>query len=112
MIEKPTAMKKFNLRIFRVATAVTILLTFMSWVGLEADGMQNGNHVFWAPISGLWTILQFPIFTLYWHFLHQQNNLILFSLAVFLNCAFYGFVVERFISLRKKKSKHPPVQHI
>jgi len=103
-------MKKFNLRIFRVATAVTILLTFMSWVALEANGIINGNHVFWGPISGLWTILRFPIFTLYWHFLSNQNNLILFSLAVFLNCAFYGFVVERFYSLRRKKSKVPPAE--
>jgi hypothetical protein len=105
-------MKKFNLRTFRVATAVTILLTFMSWVALEANGIQNGNHVVWGPVASLWTILRFPIFTLYWHFLFNQNNLVLFSIAVFLNCAFYGFIIERFISLRKKKSKLPPVQRI
>jgi hypothetical protein len=106
------AMKKFNLRIFRIATAVTILLTFVSWVGLEANGMENGSHTFWWVIGGLWTILRFPIFTLYWHFLFNQNNLVLFSIAVFLNCAFYGFVVERFYSLRSKKSKLPPIQRI
>ena len=102
-------MKKFNLRIFRVATAVTILLTFMSWVALEANGMENGNHAVWGVISSLWTILRFPIFTLYWHFLFNQNNLVLFSIAVFLNCAFYGFIVERFYSLRRKKAKFPSV---
>jgi hypothetical protein len=102
-------MKKFNLRIFRVATAVTILITFLSWVGLEANGMENGNHAFWGVVGGVWTVLRFPIFTLYWHFLFNQNNLILFSIAVFLNCAFYGFIVERIISLRRKKSKFPSV---
>ncbi len=105
-------MKKFNLRIFRIATAVTILLTFMSWVALEANGIENGNHVVWTPVAGLWTILRFPIFTLYWHFLFNQNNLVLFSIAVFLNCAFYGFLVERFYSLRSRKSKLPPTQRI
>jgi hypothetical protein len=105
-------MKKFNLRIFKIAMVVTILLTFMSWVGLEANAVENGNHAFWGPVSSLWTILRFPIFTLYWHFLYNQNNLVLFSIAVFLNCAFYGFIVERFISLRNKKSKIPPVQRI
>jgi hypothetical protein len=100
-------MKKFNLRIFRVATAVTVLLTFMSWVALEANGMENGNHAFWGAVSSLWTILRFPIFALYWHFMFNQNNLILFSLAVFLNCAFYGFIVERLFSLSRKKSKIP-----
>jgi hypothetical protein len=102
-------MKKFNLRIFRIATAVTILITFVSWVGLEANGMENGNHAVWGVVGGAWTILRFPIFTLYWHFLFNQNNLILFSIAVFLNCAFYGFIFERIISLRRKKSKFPSV---
>ncbi len=105
-------MKKFNLRIFRVATAVTILLTFISWVAIEANGMENGNHALWGPVGSLWAILRFPIFTLYWHFLSNQNNLVLFSTAVFLNCAFYGFIFERFYSLRRKKSKLPPVQSI
>jgi len=102
-------MKKFNLRIFRIATAVTVLLTFVSWVGLEANAVENGNHALWGPVSSLWTVLRFPIFTLYWHFLSNQNNLILFSIAVFLNCAFYGFLAERFFSLRRKKSKFPQV---
>jgi len=100
-------MKKFNPRIFRVATAVTVVLTFISWVALEANGMENGNHAFWGAVSNIWRIVRFPIFTLYWHFLSNQNNLVLFSLAVFLNCAFYGFVVERILSLNRKKSKFP-----
>jgi hypothetical protein len=102
-------MKKFNSRIFVVATGITILLTFISWVGLEASGMENGSHTWWWAVGSTWTILRFPIFTLYWHFLFNQNNLILFSLAVFLNCAFYGFIVERIFSLRKKKTKAPNV---
>jgi hypothetical protein len=100
-------MKKFNLKIFRAATAATILLTFISWVGLESGEKERQFQTFWAAVGSLWMILRFPIFTLYWHFLFNHNNLILFSLAVFLNCAFYGFIFERFYSLRKRKSKFP-----
>ncbi|HEY2649319.1 MAG TPA: hypothetical protein VGI38_08985 [Puia sp.] len=102
-------MKKFNLKIFKIATVVVILLTFVSWVGLDANGMQNGFDTFWGAVGKMWSVLRFPIFTLYWHFLFNHNNIILFSLAVFLNCAFYGFIIERFFSLRGKRSRLPSV---
>ena len=102
-------MKKFNLKIFKAATVIAILLTFVSWVGLEANGMENGSHTFWWLVSGSWIILRFPIFTLYWHFLFDHNKVVLFSISVFLNCAFYGFVVERIITLRRKKANLPQV---
>jgi hypothetical protein len=102
-------MKKFNLKVFRVATAIIILLTFVSWVGIEANGTENGSDSFWWAVASFWTVLKFPIFTLYWHFLFGQNNLILFSIAVFLNCAFYGFIIERFFTLRRKKSNYPHI---
>lgn len=100
-------MKKFNLKIFKVATVMAILLTFVSWVGLEANGAENGSHTFWWAVGNIWTLLKFPIFTLYWKFLYGQNNLILFSLAVFLSCAFYGFVFERIFTLRRNKTNYP-----
>jgi hypothetical protein len=102
-------MKKFNLKIFVIATVVTILLTFVSWAGLEANGMQNGSHTLWGTVGSLWTILRFPIFTFFWKFLYEKENILLMSTGVFINCAFYGFIVERIFSLRKKKSKIPPV---
>jgi hypothetical protein len=100
-------MKRFNLRIFKVAMVVTILLTFMSWVGLESNVKERQFHAFWSAVGSMWTILKFPIFTLYWHFLGDHNNLVLFSIAVFLNCVFYGLVFERLYSLRGKKSGFP-----
>jgi len=105
-------MKKFNAGIFRVATAIIILLTFLSWVGLEASEKVSQFQPVWQAVGSLWTLLRIPVFSLYWHFLSNQNNLFLFSLAVFLNCAFYGFIAERIYSLRRKKSKLPPVQRI
>jgi len=103
-------MKKFNLKTFKISTVITILLTFVSWVGLDANGMQNGSsHTLWGVVGSMWTLLRFPIFTLYWHFMYDHNNIILFSLAVFLNCAFYGFLIERFLSFRAKRAKYPSV---
>jgi hypothetical protein len=102
-------MKKFNLKIFKIGTVITILLTFVSWVGLEANGQENGSPTFWWAVSGFWTILRFPIFTLYWHFLFNHNNIVLFSIAVFLNCAFYGFLVERIYFMRRRKANLPSV---
>jgi hypothetical protein len=100
-------MKKFNLKIFKVAMVVVILLTFISWVGLEANVKERQFHAFWSLAGSMWAILRFPIFALYWHFLYNYNNLIFFSIAVFLNCAFYGFLFERFYSLRTGRSKFP-----
>jgi len=88
---------------------VTILLTFVSWVGLEANATENDSHTFWWAVGSFWTVLRFPVFTLYWHFLSSHNNIFLFSIAVSLNCAFYGFVIERIISLRRKKSEYQTV---
>jgi uncharacterized membrane protein YhaH (DUF805 family) len=95
-----------------VATVAVILLTFVSWVGLEANGAEDRSHSFWWAASSIWAILKFPIFLLYWHFLFDYNNLILFSIAVFLNCAFYGFVIERIYSLRKANSKFQSSEHV
>lgn len=100
-------MKKFNLRIFKVAMVAALLLTFISWVGLESNDKERQFHAVWSMAGAMWAILRFPIFTLYWHFLYNYNNLVLFSIAVFLNCAFYGFVFERFYSLRIRRSKFP-----
>jgi hypothetical protein len=102
-------MKKFNLKVFKVSTVIAILLTFVSWVALEANAAENGSHTFWWATGNIWTILRFPIFTLYQKFLFDQNNLVLFSLAVFLNCAFYGFVVERIFTLRRKNRNYPHI---
>ena len=38
-----------------------ILLTFVSWVGLEANGIENGSHTLWWAIGTFATVLtDFP----------------------------------------------------
>ena len=104
-----SSMKKFNLKIFFIATFIIILLNFFSWTGLQQNDFLNGSNSFWRIIAGFWQVLRFPLFTLCWHFLFGLNNFFVYSTAVFLNCAFYGFLIERIFSLLSKKSKLLPI---
>jgi hypothetical protein len=102
-------MKKFNLRIFMIATVVTILLNFVNWAALAAHNTQSSSPALLWVADRLWTILRFPIITFFWKFIYNPFNIILFSISVFLNCAFYAVIVERIFYLLRKKSKIPPV---
>ena len=98
-------MKKVNLKIFFIATFVIILLNFLSWAGLQKNDYLNGSNSFWHVVASSWQILRFPLFTLFWNLLFGLNNFFVFSIAVFLNCAFYGVVIERIFYLFTHSSK-------
>jgi hypothetical protein len=98
-------MKKFNLRIFMIATVVTILLNFADWAALTAHNTQGSSPTLLWIADRFWTILRFPILTFFWRFIYNPFNFILFSISVFLNCVFYGVIVERIFSLFHKKQK-------
>jgi hypothetical protein len=102
-------MKKFNLKIFMIVTVVAVSLCFVSWVGLETYNTNNRSHTLLWMVGSTWTVLRFPIFTIFWKFLYSQNNILLFSIAVFLNCSFYGLIVERIFYLLRKKPKSPSI---
>ena len=101
-------MKKFNLRIFIIATIAVVLLTFVSWAGLEAHNTPDRSHTILGIVGSLWTILRFPLFAFFWKFLYGQNNTLLFSIAVFLNCAFYAIIIERIFYFLHKMRKVIP----
>jgi hypothetical protein len=103
-------MRKLNLKIFFIATFIVILLNFLCWNGLEAYQMQYRSHPFLMAVGSMWTVLRFPFFTLFWRFIYSINNFFIYSTVVFLNCAFYGIIIERIFSLRNKSSKFPPVR--
>jgi hypothetical protein len=98
-------MKKFNLRIFMIATVVTILLNFVNWAALSAQNSQSSSHILLWVADRLWTILRFPIFTLFWNFIVSSHNPFITSTAVFLNCVFYAIIVERIFYFFNKKRK-------
>ena len=101
-------MKKFNLRIFMVATLVMVLLNFLSWAGVEARDTPDRTYTLLGLIGRLWTFLRFPLFTFFWNFIISQKNILLTSGAIFINCAFYAIIIERaFYFLRKKRNITP-----
>ncbi len=102
-------MKKFNSRIFGNSFLIVWFLNFVSWLALEAHETQNRFHAVLGIVSRLWTILRFPVYTIFWKFLFSQNNQIYFIGGVLINCIFYALILERIFSLHKKKSKIPPV---
>jgi len=101
-------MKKFNLRIFIIATVAVVLLTFVSWAGLEAHNTPDKSHTLLGIIGSLWTVLRFPLFTFFWKFPFGQNNILLYSMAVFVNCIFYALIIERIYYFLRKMRKVTP----
>ena len=100
-------MKKFNLRVFMIATTAIIVLNFASLSGLEAYNTQNKSYHFLYTMGSLWKVLRFPVFTFFWKFIYGDFNIFLFSTAVFINCAFYAIITERIFSLFRKRAKFP-----
>jgi hypothetical protein len=98
-------MKKFNLRIFMITTVVTILLNFVNWAALSAHNTRSSSLILLWVADSLWTILRFPIFTLFWNFIVTSDNPVITSTAAFLNCVFYAIIVERIFYFFNKKRK-------
>ena len=93
-----------------IATTAIIVLNFASLSGLEAHDTQNKSHQLLSMLGSLWIVLRFPVFTFLWKFIYGHFNIFLFATGVFLNCTFYGVIIERAIYLLKKKRKTPAVQ--
>jgi len=92
-----------------IATAAMIALNFASLSGLEAYNTQNKSHQLLSMMGSLWTVLRFPVFSFFWKFIYGHFNIFLFSIGVFINCAFYAIIVERIFYILGKKPTLPPV---
>jgi hypothetical protein len=91
-----------------ISTVAMVLLTFISWTGLEARDTPSTTHTLLGLIGRMWTVLRFPVFTFFWNFIVSSNSPIITSLGIFLNSAFYGIIVERIFYLFHKKRKILP----
>jgi hypothetical protein len=103
-------MKNFSYRIFFIATFAFIILNIACYIGAFAVSDSG-------PDIGLfWIILAKSFFVFNWAFVliiriigaNNPDTLFAFT-CIFLNCLLDGFIIERIFSLRKKKSKFPPV---
>ncbi len=98
-------MKKFNLKIFMIATVIMVLLNFANWAALSAHNTPGSSPILLWVADRLWTIIRFPIFTLFWNLMVTSNNPVIASTAIFLNCVFYAIVIERIFYLFRKKHR-------
>jgi hypothetical protein len=96
-------MKNFNKRIFKKSIIIVGILLFFSFLAAwQIDEGWTSAEVgpVTATLSKLFNILRFPTHALFWNFF--SGNAVLFFLGLFINCIFYGFIIERIISLFAK----------
>jgi hypothetical protein len=102
-------MKKFNLGVFIRATVIFIVLIFIGEMALYEYETHQIYNLGWKISAELVSIFRFPTLIFFWKYLISNNSVFLFVMGTSINCAFYGFIIERIFYLLLKKSKIPPV---
>ena len=75
-------------------------MTFVTLVAAAArDEGTGGDGTVVKALEKLFYILHFPTHTLFFQFMNGS----IFFVGLFLNCLFYGLVVERLFSFNNKK---------
>ncbi len=78
-------------------------MTFVTFVGAAArDEGTGGDGIIVRTLEKLFYIFRFPTHTLFFQFMNGS----MFFVGLFLNCLFYGLVVERIFSIDKKKKSN------
>lgn len=98
--------RKFNIYVFLGAVILVGVLLLASLFGAfaEDEGALKSDDTFLIFLARLFHILRFPTHTFFWPII-DLGGAIAFMLGLFLNCMFYGFVVERFFSIFITKRK-------
>ena len=93
-------MVKFNFKTFLIATVICGALTFVTLIAAAArDEGTGGNGIITITLEKLFYIFRFPTHTLFFQFMNGS----MFFVGLFLNCLFYGLVIERFFSFYKRR---------
>ena len=96
-------MRNFSKSKFVILTIVFGLLLIPSF--LAAYGEDEGtfsSDSFWIIFAKLFYILRFPSHTLFWTLI-CKGGVPVYFLGLFFNCAFYGLITERIVTLYKLK---------
>lgn len=92
-------MKKINILTFVIASIVCGLFLLPAFIGAWAlDEGTAGDSILAIILSKLFLILRFPTHTLFWS-TFSNSGTGLYFIGLILNCIFYGFIVERIISI-------------
>jgi hypothetical protein len=99
-------MKNFNSTIFLLTTIILGLLLIPSFLAAfaEDEGTLNQNNTFWSFLARLYHIIRFPTHTLLSPII-SAGGIVTFFGGLFINCMFYGLVVERITSVFRKKKQ-------
>ena len=98
-------MKNFNRPTFIFATIFFVLLFVPSFAAAWAqDEGTLGTNLLGQAFVAIFYLLRFPTHTLFWSVIANGGALLFFG-GLFINCMFYGLVVERITSLLRKNEK-------
>jgi hypothetical protein len=100
--------KNFNITVFLITTIIVGLLLIPSFLAAfgEDEGTLRPDDTFWNFFARLFYVIRFPTHTLLWPIITAGGPFTFFG-GLFINCMFYGLIVERIISLfRKKKANN------
>ncbi|NBV91249.1 MAG: hypothetical protein EBR91_03670 [Flavobacteriia bacterium] len=97
-------MKNFNTTIFLITTIMFGLLFIPSFLAAfgEDEGTLRPGDTFWNFFARLFQVIRFPTHTLLWSIITAGGPLTFFG-GLFINCMFYGLVVERITLLFRKE---------
>ena len=97
-------MKNFNTTIFLITTIMFGLLFIPSFLAafVEDEGTLRPGDTFWNFFARLFQVIRFPTHTLLWPIITAGGPLTFFG-GLFINCMFYGLVVERITFLFRKE---------
>lgn len=100
-------MKNFNMTVFIMTTIIVGLLLIPSFLAAfgEDEGTLRPDDTFWNFFARLFYVIRFPTHTLLWPIITAGGPLTFFG-GLFINCMFYGLVVERISLLFRKKKEN------
>ena len=99
-------MKKISLWTFIFSTltvGMLMVLSFLAAWGYDDGSLKNDSK--WMFLVKLFHLLRFPAHPLFGSLIELP---FIWLLGLVFNCLFYGFLIERLISLFRKKQKYPP----
>ncbi|WP_460554843.1 hypothetical protein [Ferruginibacter profundus] len=87
-------MKKFNAITFLIAVGITGILVVISFLAAFAeDEGTSGGSIITVVFAKLIYMLRFPAHTFFGKTFSGSGNV--FVLGLFINCLFYGLIIER-----------------
>jgi hypothetical protein len=91
---------KFNFKTFLITTIICCVLTFVTFIAAAArDEGTGGDGIVVKALEKLFYVFRFPTHTLFFQFMNGS----IFFVGLFLNCLFYGLIVESLFSFTNKK---------